>query len=208
MMERGERGYNMSWFVRNEDWRTYMRRYPLTTLFLMTNVVVFILMTLSGGSTHSQVLVNYGAYVKPAILEGEFYRFITPIFIHIGWEHLLFNSFAILVFAPGLEVILGKIRYLMLYLGSGIFGFIVTFFFSSAMIAAGASGAIFGVYGMYAYLTRYRRDIMDRYSRQIIMPILLFGVVSTFLFPGISITGHLGGLMSGYLLGYILVRKF
>jgi len=197
----------MSWFTRNEDWRTYIRRYPITSLFLTINILVFIWMTLMGGTNNPQVLVRYGAYYFHAILEGELYRLFTPIFIHIGWEHLLFNCFAILIFAPGLEIILGKARYILVYLGTGLVGFIATLFFSSAVLSAGASGAIFGIYGMYAYLTRYRRDIMDRNSRQIIMPILLFGVIGTFVFPGISITGHMGGLIAGYLMGFWLIRR-
>ena len=195
----------MSWFYRNEDWRTYLKRYPLTSLFIILNVAIFLLMTLSGGSTNPNTLVRFGAYYKPLIWEGEIYRLFAPIFLHIGWEHLLFNCFAILVFAPGLEIMLGKIRYLILYLGSGVAGFILTFFFSSAMLAAGASGAIFGVYGMFAYLAKYRRDLMDYYSRQTIIPILVLGVVLTFL-PGISIIGHLGGLAAGFFLGFILAR--
>lgn len=195
----------MSWFYRNEDWRTYIKRYPLTSLFLSLNIIIFVFMTISGGSTNPNTLVRFGAYYKPLILEGEIYRLIAPIFLHIGWEHLLFNCFAILIFAPGLEFMLGKIRYLILYLGSGVAGFIMTFFFSSAMLAAGASGAIFGVYGMFAYLTKYRRDLMDYYSRQTIIPILVLGVVFTFM-PGVSVTGHLGGLAAGFLLGFLLAR--
>lgn len=197
----------MSWFVRNEDWRTYIRIYPLTSLFLIMNVLVFAWMTWQGGSTNPDVLVHSGAYFRPAILEGEIYRLATAVFVHIGWEHLLFNGFSILIFAPGLEMILGKWRYLIVYLLTGITGFIATLLFSPTVLAAGASGAIFGVYGFYAYLVRYRKDIMDRYSRQIIMPILVFGIISTFVFPGISVTGHLGGLVSGYLLGYMFVKR-
>lgn len=196
----------MSWFHRNEDWRTYLRRYPLTSLFLFLNIIIFLFMTFLGGSTNPYILVQFGAYYKPFILEGEVYRLFAPIFLHIGWEHLLFNCFAILIFAPGLETMLGKWRYLVLYLGSGIMGFVMTLFFSSAMVAAGASGAIFGIYGMYAYLSKYRRDLMDYYSRQTILPILVIGVVLTFL-PGISITGHLGGLATGFLLGFVLVPR-
>ncbi|RXT08129.1 rhomboid family intramembrane serine protease [Ammoniphilus sp. CFH 90114] len=196
----------MSWFYRNENWRTYLKRYPLTSLFISLNIIVFLLMTIAGGSTNPNTLVQFGAYYKPFVLQGDLYRLFAPIFIHIGWEHLLFNCFAILIFAPGLEVMLGKFRYLILYLGSGLVGFIMTLFFSSAVLAAGASGAIFGVYGMFAYLSMYRRDLMDYYSRQTILPILVIGVVLTFL-PGISITGHLGGLATGYLLGFILMRR-
>lgn len=195
----------MSWFHRNEDWRTYIRKYPLTSLILFLNIVIFLLMTGAGGSTNPYTLVEFGAYYKPYIVEGEIYRLFAPIFLHIGWEHLLFNCFAILIFAPGLEVMLGKFRYLVLYLGSGLMGFIITFFFSSAMLAAGASGAIFGLYGMYAFMSKYRRDLMDYYSRQTIIPILILGVVLTFL-PGISITGHLGGLATGFLLGFAMAR--
>ena len=197
----------MSWFNRNEDWRTYIRRYPITSLFLAVNIMVFLWMTAMGGTNNPEVLVRYGGYYRQAILEGEIYRLFTPIFIHIGWEHLLFNCFSILIFAPGLEIILGKARYLLVYLGTGLAGFVATLLLSSTDLAAGASGAIFGIYGMYAYLARYRRDIMDRNSRQIIMPILLFGVIGTFVFQNVSITGHMGGLISGYLMGFGLIRR-
>ncbi|MBP1933765.1 rhomboid family intramembrane serine protease [Ammoniphilus resinae] len=199
----------MSWFVRNENWRTYIRRYPITSLLMAINIIVFLFMTFGGGSTDFVTLIQYGAYFKPAILEGgEYFRFLTPIFIHIGWEHLLFNNFAILIFAPGLEIMLRKFRYLLLYLASGASGFILTFLFSGPeVIAAGASGSIFGIYGMYAYLARYRRDLMDTYSRQTILPILIFGVISTFVIPGISILGHIGGLVTGYSLGFFLVKR-
>lgn len=197
----------MSWFIRNEDWHTYIRRYRITSLLLAINILVFLWMTIMGGTTYTSVLIQYGAYYREAILQGEFYRLFTPIFLHSGWEHLLFNCFAILIFAPGLEIILGKLRYLLLYIGTGLAGFIATFLFSSADVAVGASGAIFGIYGMYAYLSRYRKDIMDRNSRQIIMPILIFGIIGTFVFPSVSITGHLGGLVGGYLMGMVLIRK-
>jgi rhomboid protease GluP len=197
----------MSLFVRNEDWKTYIRLYPITSFFLTINVIVFFMLTLSGGSTHSQILLKYGAYFKAGVLQGDWYRFITPIFIHIGWEHLLFNCFAILVFAPGLELLLGKVRYFLLFMLTGIAGFVITFIVSDPyVVAAGASGAIFGLYGMYAFLIHHRRGLIDRSSSQTIMPIILFGLISTFAFPGISISGHLGGLISGYLLGYIMKK--
>jgi rhomboid protease GluP len=198
----------LSWFVRNEDWRTYLKRYPINSLFIFLNILIFLLMTFDGGSTRTRTLIEYGAYFKPLILEGEFYRFITPIFIHIGWEHLLFNCFALLIFAPGLELILGKLKYTALCLITGSSGFIATFLFAGEhVIAAGASGAIFGIYGLYAFLTQHRKDILDYHSRQIIMPILIFGVIFTFVIPGISVTGHIGGLISGYLLGYLFIRS-
>ncbi|HJV44566.1 MAG TPA: rhomboid family intramembrane serine protease [Bacillota bacterium] len=198
----------MSLFVRNEDLKTYIRRYPITSLFLTANVVVFILMTISGGSTKTNILLKFGAYYQEGVLQGEWYRFVAPLFIHIGLEHLLFNCFAILIFAPGLEIILGSFRYLLLYLATGIIGFVITFFFSGPQVlAAGASGAIFGIYGLYAYLMRHRRELLDWSSRQTITPIIIFGLISTFAIPGISIYGHLGGLVLGYLLGFLLLRK-
>lgn len=195
------------WFYRNEDWRTYARRYPLNTLILIANLAVFLAMTLAGGSTNPEVLVHFGAYYAPYISDGEWHRFITPIFLHIGWEHLLFNSFSLFVFAPGLEWLLGKVRYLLLYFLSGMTGFIATYLFSAeTIIAAGASGAIFGVFGMFAFLSRYRRDLIDYSSRRTIIPLLIISVISTFIVPGISVTGHIGGLICGYFLGFFLLN--
>lgn len=201
-------GSTISLFYRNETLRAYLRKYPVTSLFLLLNLSVFLLITLAGGTTKTRLLLTFGAYYKPLVLSGDWYRLITPVFIHIGWEHLLFNCFAIYIFAPGLEQILGRLRYAIMYLFSGISGFVATFLFADpSVLAAGASGAIFGVYGMYAFLVRYRKDIMDLFSRKTIMPILIFGIISTFAVPGISISGHLGGLVFGYLSGYLLVKR-
>jgi rhomboid protease GluP len=198
----------LSLFYRNESLRVYFRKYPVTSIILLLNLSMFLLITLAGGTTKTRLLLAFGAYYKPLVISGDWYRLILPIFIHMGWEHLLFNSFAIYIFAPGLEQILGKLRYGILYLFSGISGFVATFLFAgSSVLAAGASGAIFGIYGMYAYLARYRKDIIDLFSRKTIMPILIFGVITTFALPGISISGHLGGLLFGYISGFLFVKR-
>jgi rhomboid protease GluP len=207
-MFKRKRGDMMTWFVRNESFKTYIRRYRVTSLLIASNIVVFLIMTFQGGSTNTDTLIDFGAYYRPLIYEGEWYRLVAPIFLHVGWEHLLFNGFALLIFAPGLEVLLGKLKYTLFYLLTGIAGFVVTFLFSAPhVIAAGASGAIFGIYGAYAFITKFRKHLMDIYSRQTIIPILIFGVIFTFLMPGISITGHLGGLVCGFLLSYFFIKK-
>lgn len=196
-------------FVRYENWKSFLRFYPLTSLIIIANVIVFILMTINGGSQNQNTLVQYGALTN---LEGydQWWRTITAMFVHIGFDHLLFNSFALIVFAPPLERLLGTWRHGLLYFGSGIIGNVISLELyrqsTEGHLAAGASGAIYGVYGAFLYIALFQRQMLDRASRQTIYTILGLGLVFTFLTPGIGIWAHLGGLISGFFIYGLLLR--
>ncbi|ANF96377.1 rhomboid family intramembrane serine protease [Paenibacillus bovis] len=196
-------------FVRYENWKSFLRFYPLTTLLLIANVVVFILMTINGGSRNTVTLVEYGALTN---IDGydQWWRTITAMFVHIGFDHLLFNSFALIVFAPPMERLLGTWRYGILYFASGIIGNVISLeLYRQSMdnhLAAGASGAIYGIYGAFLYIAIFQRNMIDRVSRQTIYTILGLGLVYTFIMPGIGIWAHLGGLIAGFFVYGLLLR--
>ena len=105
------------------------RRLPLpmskpfvTYILLGSIVIVFLLMTLSGGSTDPRVLIKYGANFGPLILSGQTWRLFTSMFLHIGFLHLVFNSYALFILGVEMERIYGPDRFLTIYILAGLFG--------------------------------------------------------------------------------------
>ncbi|MDB5052641.1 MAG: peptidase family protein [Bacilli bacterium] len=159
-------------------------------------------MKLFPGINDGETIFKWGAYYVPAIQEGQYYRFITPIFMQIAIPHLLFNLFAIFLFASVLEDLIGRFKFILLYMIAGIAGYIATYLFSSSDLSLGASGAIFGVLGAFLYLST-RSSLLDPASKRTIVPMLVMNLIITFVEPNISITGHLGGLVGGYALALL-----
>ncbi|MEU1590516.1 rhomboid family intramembrane serine protease [Micromonospora sp. NPDC005710] len=161
---------------------------------------------LMGGSTP---LTEWGAvlgraylsdYTLGGIAEGQWYRLVTAMFLHYGVIHLLLNMWALWVLGRSLEANLGRVRFAALYLIAGLGGNVAAYLFSSPRAATvGASTAVFGLFAALIIIERrLGRDI----SR--IIPILVINLVFTLAVPGISIPGHLGGLVVGGLMALVL----
>jgi len=131
------------------------------------------------------------------VASGEYYRLVTAMFLHSGVFHLLVNMWALFVLGRNLEYALGPIRFLALYLLSGLGGSVAVYWFSDPhRPTVGASGAIFGLLAaFFIVLRRLGRDTSA------LLPVILLNVVITFGIPGISIAGHVGGFISGAILG-------
>jgi membrane associated rhomboid family serine protease len=166
--------------------------------------------TLAGGGWggllgQSSPLHRWGAVLGDAIYgnppavhgiaEGEYYRLITAMFLQYGLLHLALNMWALWVLGRVLEGILGPARFLALYLTAGIGGNVAAYLFSRPEVAtAGASGAIFGLFAaLFIVFRKMGRDTSA------VLPILVINLVFTFTVSGISIAGHLGGLVVGAL---------
>jgi membrane associated rhomboid family serine protease len=129
----------------------------------------------------------------PGVAHGGYYRLFTSMFLHFGIFHLLMNMWALWVLGRTLEAALGPLRFLALYMVSGLGGSVAVYYFGRPDgLAAGASGAIFGLFGaLVVVLRRLGRSTAS------VMPILLINLIITFGVPGISIAAHLGGLVTG-----------
>ncbi|APO45032.1 MULTISPECIES: rhomboid family intramembrane serine protease [Paenibacillus] len=197
-------------FIRYENWKGYLKYFPLTSLFLIANVVMFIVLTVNGGSTNNMVLLKFGALTNHELFAHEWWRYITSMFLHAGFSHLLFNSFALIVFAPPMERLLGSVRYGVLYLGGGVLGNILAVAWynsvGSITISVGASGAIYAVYGAFLYVALFQRTMMDEASRKTMYTLLLFGIIFSFAMSGINWMAHLGGLLGGFFIYGLLIR--
>lgn len=169
-----------------------------TYLFLAIQIIIFILMELAGGTLDPEVLLAFGAKFNPYILAGEWWRFITPIFIHIGIVHLLFNSLALYYLGTMVEGIYGKLRFLMIYLYAGFLGSVASFVFNYN-ISAGASGAIFGLFGALLYFGIVHKRTFFRTMGMNIIGLIIINLSLGVIVPGIDNAGHIGGLIGGFL---------
>jgi rhomboid protease GluP len=189
----------------------------VTWTILAINVVVWALDVASGpllelwtGVPARNILLNLGAKRADLILQGEVWRLVTPIFLHIGVLHLAFNSYAIYVIGPQIECFFGPYRFLSIYMLSGIYGVLLSFALSPAP-SAGASGAIFGLIGTQAvFFYRYRNAFGERGRRQLYstLMVIAFNMVLTFSASRIDVWGHVGGLVAGAVLGWGLAPQY
>ncbi|MBM0255712.1 rhomboid family intramembrane serine protease [Micromonospora sp. 4G55] len=134
------------------------------------------------------------------VADGQWYRLVTAMFLHYGVLHLLLNMWALWVLGRDLEALLGRVRFLALYLVAGLGGNVAAYLFTEPnRSTAGASTAIFGLFAaVFVIMRRLGRDTSA------IVPILVINLVFTFTVPSISVPGHLGGLVVGALMGLVL----
>ena len=176
---------------------------PIITISLIIiNVIVFALMYLIGnGSLNTQTLINFGANYLPLTKSGEYYRLLTSAFLHIGIIHLALNMYSLFVVGTSIEYFYGKIKYLLIYLYSALIGSLFTVILSSNnTVAAGASGAIFGLLGAMLYFGYHYRGYIGNSIISQIVPVVLINLFFGFITPGIGNAAHIGGLIGGYII--------
>ena len=185
---------------------------PCAILIMLANVVVFLALTMQGMTENGGFLLEHGAMYLPYVIEEQqYYRVFTSMFLHFGFEHLMNNMVMLMVIGWNLEMEIGSIRFLIIYLLSGIGGNLMSACWSLKIgeyaISAGASGAIFGLIGALFYVAiRNRGRIGNITGRGIIVLIVLslyFGCASS----GVNNMAHIGGLVSGFFLGVLLYWK-
>lgn len=179
--------------------KNVIKESPVTIFLLALTTLVFIAMQVIyfGNATSNQAIFNtggmYGAYVS--LFPSQLWRLVTPIFVHIGWEHFFFNALTLYFVGQIAEQIWGHHKFLALYVLSGIVGNI----FTPNVIAAGASTSLFGVFAaimVAGYFGRnpYLKELGRNYQALIIVN-LIFNLFT----PSIGIAGHIGGLVGGVL---------
>ena len=186
----------------------WTRRPIFTYIFLGLNILIFLLMALAGGSTNELTLMAFGVKANTEIARGQWWRFITPIFIHIGLLHLVFNSYALWIVGPQVEKLYGAERFVMLYVLTGVAGVCGSYFYHPQTISAGASGAIFGLFGvLLVFGIRYRSSIPPFFKRAVgtgVLPVIVINLIIGFSVPMIDNSAHIGGLLAGAALAAIV----
>lgn len=172
----------------------------ITYSIIFICVLVFILMyVLGNGSTDNYTLLLFGANLDALTKNGDYYRLLTSMFLHIGIMHLLCNMYSLYIIGKEVENVFGKWKYLVIYILSGIAGSILSLAFNHNTICAGASGAIFGLLGALLYFGYYYRPYLGATLTKSIIPVIAINLIVGFLDSGIDNSAHIGGLVGGLL---------
>jgi rhomboid protease GluP len=179
-----------------------------TPVLLDISLVVYIVMVATGVhffSPSGEDLLAWGGNYRSATMSGEWWRLLTSCFVHIGIVHLLFNMYALLMVGLQLEPLLGRWRVLALYVVTGLCASVASLWWHDNTVSAGASGAIFGLYGVF--LALLFTDLIHKEVRQQLLSSIGVFVVFNLLYGmkgGIDNAAHIGGLVSGVVLGFAL----
>ncbi len=193
-------------FTRTESFKEFIRYYPVISTILLIHIVLYLLTALP--IFPNQLLFELFAGVNLFIMQGEIWRIVTPIFLHSGFSHFLFNSFSLVIFGPALEKMIGSKRFTIVYLVTGISANIATFFLEPlTYIHVGSSGAIFGIFGYYISILVLQKHRMSKDNKQLLVTITVISIIMTFVQPNINVTAHLFGIISGFLIGVISLRR-
>lgn len=199
---------------RNSFWSFFIPRkgFMATPILIDLNILVFIVMVASGAgimSPSTLSLLKWGADFGPLTLTGDWWRAVTCNFIHIGAFHLLMNMYAFMYVGLLLEGLIGSRRMFMSYLLTGLCSAAFSLYMHGETISAGASGAIFGLYGIFLAFLFFHR-IAKEQRKALLTSILIFvGYNLVYgMKAGIDNAAHIGGLLSGFLLGIIYVCSY
>lgn len=192
---------------------TYRKKAYVNGALIAINVIYFLFLEMVGSTLDNGFMIEKGAMFAPLILqEGQYYRLLTSVFMHFGINHLLNNMLVLFVLGDNLERALGKVKYLIFYLLCGVGANLVSLSFNMGargyfIVSAGASGAIFGVVGGLVYAVAVNRGRLEDLSTAQLVILILFTLYHGFISAGIDNAAHIGGLIIGVILGFILYRK-
>ena len=193
-----------------------MRNYkklPICTIAIAAaNVLIFLGLSFMGMTADSAFMMEHGAMYVPYLMNGEqYYTLITSMFLHFGFSHLMNNMVMLLVIGYSLEPEIGKIRFLLIYLGSGLMGNLVSAWFDvsqgSYAVSAGASGAIFGIVGALLYVVVRNHGRVGEISTRGLVLMAGLSLYYGFTAQGVDNAAHIGGLVSGFLLAVLTYWK-
>lgn len=183
-----------------------LKKRNISEYLIGINIVIFIIMFLIDPSFSTKTIVKFGAKVNFLIADGEYYRFITPMFLHLSFYHLGFNCLAIYILGRDIETIFGKKRFLGIYFFSGFISSLASFLFN-ASISAGASGAVFGLLGSHIFLYFTFKERYKKIYGNSFLVLIGINLVFGFISPNIDNVGHLGGLIAGIIVTYAVHIK-
>ncbi|TRM12710.1 rhomboid family intramembrane serine protease [Lentibacillus cibarius] len=174
-------------------------RPMFTYILLAVNLLVFALLSISGGSTSTETLIRFGAKYNPAIIEnGQWWRIVSSMFLHIGVLHLAMNMLAVYYLGAIVERLFGTARFILIYFLAGIGGGLASFAFTEN-ISAGASGALFGLFGSLLFFGVIHKKIFFQTIGMNLLVIIGINILFGLMAPQIDNGAHMGGLLAGFI---------
>ena len=187
----------------------FKRKKPVvTTIIILLNMIIFLLMYILGnGSEDALTLLKFGANIRSLTTAGDYYRLITYAFLHIGLIHLLCNMYSLYIIGSQIENFYGKIKYIIIYLFSAVCGGLLSIATTNSL-SAGASGAIFGLFGALLYFGYHYRVYLGSVMKSQVIPLIIFNLLLGAMLPSIDNFWHIGGLIGGLLISSALGLKY
>ena len=188
-----------------------IRRLPIvTTGLVIINIIIFLAMEIIGDTESTQFLYEHGGMYWPDVLEnGQWYRLVTHMFIHAGGEHLLNNMFMLGILGYQIEKEYGPIKYMLTYFVSGIGGSVISALYEmkmgEAVVSIGASGAVFGIFGvMLVMIFKNRRQMGEISAPRLVLlfVLMVFGNME----QGVDWMAHFGGALLGVVSAFVLYK--
>lgn len=205
------------------------RPYIFTIIFLAANIFVFFLTSQGGANENPAVLMKYGAKVNLLIDRwDEWWRFVTPIFLHGNVAHLVMNMYGLWMIGPYVERLYGSAKFVFFWVATGVAGVVASYlmvqpglyasgpvgrliFKPHDTISVGASGALFGLIGvLFVFGIKFRHELPEDFKRAFgtgMLPTILLNIAIGFIIPVIDNAAHIGGLLAGMLLALVVGYK-
>ncbi len=208
----GDDFYYISESVEHEkNSRLKSDRVVVTFIILIINFVVFAVMELNGGSENTENLIRFGAVSSDLVFEnGDYFRLITDMFVHIGFAHIAANSLSLYILGTRSEKYFGGLLFLLIYVLSGVGASLASIMFTDNL-SAGASGAIFGIMGAMLIYSIMSKKSMGDFSAYFMVIFSLISVCAGFFMNGVDNAGHIGGFITGILISVVynvMKKKF
>lgn len=190
------------------------KRPVITYVLILINFIMFIITALDSNdffNISTNTIYKYGGLVSVDYLSNvsEYARIFTSGFLHAGFIHFIFNMYALYVIGPQIESFFGKFKYVIIYMGSLIFGNLLSLLFLNGnVISCGASGAIFGLLGSLLYFGYHYRVYLSDVIRSQIIPLIAINLLIGIMLSGINVIAHIGGLIGGYLVSKAVGVKY
>lgn len=189
----------------------YRRKAPCTAALIVVNVAVFIFLSFGGMTEDAYYMLRNGAMYLPLLQQGEYYRMFTSIFLHFGFSHLVNNMLMLGVMGWQLELVIGRIKFLIIYFAAGLGGNVLSALAElrtgDYAVSAGASGAIFGIIGALLYIAVRNHGQIGNVSGQGILIMVVLTLYYGFTSSGVDNFAHIGGLAAGFVLAVLLYRE-
>jgi len=193
----------------------FSKKTPYITYIIMGISVLLYLMTSIFGANfidqNPNVLYKFGALVNINSIDNyiQLYRLITSVFLHGSIMHLICNMYSLYIIGPQLESFFGRIKFIIIYILSGVIGNLLTLaFLQNNVVSVGASGALFGLLGALIYFGYHYRVYLGSVIKSQIIPLIILNLIIGFIAPGINNFAHIGGLIGGVLIAKSVGVKY